>query len=531
MSGSNEKIRTSAGIEVKPVYTAVDIAPGLDERLAAPGEYPFTRGVHPLMYRSKVWTMRQYAGYATAQESNERYKLLVKEGVTGLSVAFDLPSQMGYDSDDPEIFEEVGRTGVAIDSLADMEILFDGIPLDRISTSFTINAVTPIILAMYLAAGEKQGVPSDKMTGTVQNDILKEYFARGAYIFPLRPSMRMIGDVFEYCAKRSPKFVPVSVCGYHIRETGANAVQEVAYAFLNAMAYIDNALERGLDIDAFASRVTFNFSAHMDLFEEVAKFRAARRLWAKLLREKYGAKDPKSWKFLYFAGTGGSTYTAAQPENNIIRGTIEALAIILGGCQALTVNTRDEGHAIPTAQAKLTALRTQQIIAYEAGVCSTVDPLGGSYYVEALTDQMEAEIVRAMEEIERRGGVIDSIESGYIQKLILREAVKTARDIDTGRKPLIGVNLFAIDEPPPEHLHEWDAEPARQQMEKLLHLKAGRDNAAVEAALGRLRQAALGNDNIVEACLEACKTYATLGEMTRVLKDVYGVFKEPLGVF
>lgn len=522
---------TSAGIEIKPLYTALDAAVNCAEQVGLPGEYPFTRGVHSLMHRSKVWTMRQYSGYSTAKESNERNKFFFQQGVTGLSVAFDLPTQMGYDSDNPEVEDEVGRVGVAVDTLADMELLFDGLPLDRISTSFTINAITPIILAMYVAVGEKQGVVPEKLTGTVQNDILKEYFARGAYIFPLRPSMKMVGDTFEFCSQKMPKFVPLSVCGYHIRESGADAVQEIAYAFCNAAAYIENAVQRGLDIDSFAPRISFNLAAHMDLFEEVAKFRAARRLWAKLLKERFGAKDPRSWKFLYFAGTGGSTYTAQQPDNNIIRGTLETLAIVLGGCQALTVNTKDEGHAIPTAEASLTALRTQQVIALESGVANTVDPLGGSWYVESLTDAMEREMVKVMEDVESKGGMIKCIEDGYVQRNILKNALQIQRDIETGKKPLIGVNTLTMEEAPPVNLHQWNSEHCREQQMRLQQVKENRDEARVQKALSALKEAAVSQENIMEATLAAVKAYATVGEMTAVLKEVYGTFREPLDLF
>ncbi|MDA8235007.1 MAG: methylmalonyl-CoA mutase family protein [Clostridia bacterium] len=531
VDGKVEPATTASGIPVKPLYTPLDLNGDYSGKLGMPGEYPYTRGVYPLMYQSKLWTMRQYSGYATAKESNERYKLLFEQGVTGLSVAFDLPTQMGYDSDDSEIEEEVGRVGVAIDTLADMELLFEGIPLDKISTSFTINAITPIILAMYVAVGEKQGVSPEKLTGTTQNDILKEYFARGAFIFPPVPALKMIGDTYEYCSTKVPKFVPVSVCGYHIRETGSNAVQEIAYAFLNAMVYIDNALERGLDIDKFAPRISFNLSSNMDFFEEVAKFRAARRVWARILKERYGAKDPRSWKFLFFAGTAGSTLTAQQPDNNIIRGTLETLALVLGGCQSLTVNTKDEGHTIPTAEAMLTALRTQQIIAYESGITNTVDPLAGSYYVESLTDVLEEKIVAQMDEIEVRGGMVKSIEDGYIQRSILKEAMKIARDIDSGRRIVIGVNRFQVEEEQPVHLHTWESDKVRDQQERLAKVKNSRNQADVNRTLDVLRQAALAGENIMEPILEAVKAYATVGEMTKVLKEVYGTFREPRDVF
>ena len=525
-------INTESEIPVEPVYTPLEIGDSdYLTKVGLPGEYPFTRGVYPLMYRSKIWTMRQYSGYATAKESNERNKFFFQQGVTGLSVAFDLPTQMGYDSDDPEIEDEVGRVGVAIDSLADMEVLFEGLPLDKISTSFTINAITPIILAMYIAVGEKQGVPRAKLTGTVQNDILKEYFSRGAFIFPPRPALRLIADTFAYCTQEMPKFVPVSVCGYHIRETGADAVQEIAYAFLNAMAYIEEAMAQGLDIDSFASRISFNFAAHMNLFEEVAKFRAARRIWAKLLRERYQAKEQKSWKMLFFAGTGGSTFTAEQPENNIIRATLETLAIVLGGGQALTVNTKDEGHAIPSEKASLTALRTQQIIAYESGVPDTVDPLGGSYYIESLTDSLEAKILTAMAEIEAYGGVVKAIEDGFVQRKILQKAMEHARAVEEGQKIIIGVNKYVMDEERPEGLHSWHLGQVMEQKARLAQVKQQRQAAEVQKALANLRRAASTKENIMPATLEAVKAYCTVGEMSSVFRDVFGTFKEPVGVF
>ncbi|MHB1406535.1 MAG: acyl-CoA mutase large subunit family protein [Desulfitobacteriaceae bacterium] len=523
---------TDSGIPVEPIYTPLQQNESdYMTKIGLPGEYPFTRGVYPLMYRSKIWTMRQYSGYATAKESNERNKFFYQQGVTGLSVAFDLPTQMGYDSDNPEIMDEVGRVGVAIDTLADMEVLFQNLPLDKISTSFTINAITPIILAMYIAVGEKQGVSRAKLTGTVQNDILKEYFSRGAFIFPPRPALRLIADSFSYCTKEMPKFVPVSVCGYHIRETGADAIQEIAYAFLNAMAYIEEALGQGLDIDSFASRISFNFSAHMNLFEEVAKFRAARRIWAKLLREHYQAREAKSWKMLFFAGTGGSTFTAQQPENNIIRATIETLAIVLGGGQALTVNTKDEGHAIPSEKASVTALRTQQIIAFESGLPDTVDPLGGSYYIEGLTDAMEERIMGAMAEIEDYGGMVKAIEEGFVQRKILQKAMEHARAVEEGRKIVIGVNKFVMDEEMPEGLHSWNMQQVEEQQERLRQVKAKRRAEDVSKALACLRACALSGENIMPATLEAVKAYCTVGEMSSVLREVFGTFREPVQVF
>lgn len=521
-------------IEIKPYYGPNDWRPTEEEyleKVGLPGEYPYTRGVYPFMYRSKVWTMRQYAGFGTPEETNRNFRDLLAAGAHGLSVAFDLPTQMGYDSDDPEAEYEVGRVGVAVDSLEDFEALFAGIPLDRVSTSFTINAITNIILAMYVAVGEKQGVKPEQLMATVQNDNLKEYIARGAFIFRLRPQMRLTGDIIEYCARHTPKSVPVSICGYHIRESGCNAAQEVAYSFLNAMEYIKEALSRGLDIDSFAPRLSFNMVAHMNLFEEVAKFRAARRIWARLLRERFGAKNPKSWKWLFFAGTGGSTYTRQQPDNNIIRGTIECLALVLGGVQSVTVNTKDEGHMIPSEKAKLIALRTQQIIAEESGVGDTVDPLAGSYFVESLTDQMEEKIWHYIHDVESMGGMIHAIETGYVQRQILAESLKWQRQVDSGERRIVGVNCYQMEEDDPEDLYVHDPSVLEHQRRKLRRLRAERDNEKVELALRRLDEACRGGENVMYPTLEAVRAYATVGEMTRVMKQAFGVFEEPLHIF
>lgn len=522
------------GLEVKPYYGPRDWLPSPQEylqKVGLPGEYPFTRGVYPFMYRTRVWTMRQYAGFATPEETNRNYRDLLANGANGLSVAFDLVTQMGYDSDEPDYAHEVGRVGVAVDSLADFEALFSGIPLDKVSTSFTINAISNTILAMYQAVGEKQGVPAQKLMATVQNDNLKEYIARGAFIFPLPAQLKMTGDTIEYCARHMPKSVPVSICGYHIRESGCNAAQEVAYSFLNAVEYIQEALSRGLDIDAFASRLSFNMVAHMNLFEEVAKFRAARRIWAKLLRERFGAKSPKSMKWLFFAGTGGSTYTRQQPDNNIIRGTIECLALVLGGVQSITVNTKDEGHMIPSEKAKLIALRTQQIIALESGVADTVDPLAGSYFVEALTDQMEAAIWEQIRDIDRRGGMAKCIEEGYVQRQILAESIRWQRQIDSGERPIVGVNCLQVEEDDPDDLYLHDPATAEKQAAKLRRLRSERDNERVQRTLQDLADVCREGGNTVYPILEAVRAYATVGEITRTLKSVYGEFAEPLDVF
>ncbi len=532
--GELPKVYTSSGIEIKPLYTPKDTE-GLDymRDIGLPGEYPFTRGIYPAMYRKKLWTMRQYSGFGTPRYTNQLWKWLLEEGQTGLSCAFDLPTQMGYDSDNEEFQDEVGTVGVAIDSLMDFEILFDGLPLDKLSTSFTINAITPIITAMYVAVAEKQGVPMEKVAGTVQNDILKEYIGRGAWIFPLEHSMRLIGDMFEFCSKYMPRFNPVSVCGYHIRESGANAVQEVGLCFLNACAYIENALERGLDIDSFVHRVTFNMASYMDLFEEVAKFRAARRLWAKLMRYRYNAKKPSSWMWRWFAGTPGGTFTYHQPDNNIIRGTIEALATVLGGVQALTVNTKDEAYAIPTPEAQEIALRTQQIIAYESGVANTVDPLAGSYFVESLTNQMQEEIEKFMQHIWDRGGIIKSLEDGYVQRIVLEESYKRYKRIyETKEQLVVGENIFVKEqEQPPMKLMKRDEGVIEEQLESLRRVRAMRSQSTVDRALKELRRVAQSRENIMPATLEAVKAYCTVGEMTAVLRDVFGEFKEPMNIF
>ncbi len=532
--GELPKVYTSSGIEIKPLYTPKDVE-GMDymRDMGLPGEYPFTRGIYPTMYRKKLWTMRQYSGFGTPRYTNQLWKWLLEEGQTGLSCAFDLPTQMGYDSDHEEFQDEVGTVGVAIDSLLDFEILFDGLPLDRLSTSFTINAITPIITAMYVAVAEKQGVPMERVAGTVQNDILKEYIGRGAWIFPLEHSMRLIGDMFEFCSKYMPRFNPVSVCGYHIRESGANAVQEVGLCFLNACAYIENALSRGLDIDSFVHRVTFNMASYMDLFEEVAKFRAARRIWAKLIRYRYGAKKPTSWMWRWFAGTPGGTFTYHQPDNNIIRGTIEALATVLGGVQALTVNTKDEAYAIPTPEAQEIALRTQQIIAYESGVANTVDPLAGSYFVESLTNRMQEEIEKFMQHIWDRGGIIKSIEDGYVQRIVLEESYKRYKAIyETKEQLVVGENIFVKEnEQPPMKLMKRDERVIEEQLESLRKVKEMRSQAAVDRALRELRRAAESGENIMPATLEAVKAYCTVGEMTAVLRDVFGEFREPMNIF
>src|SRR5919108_154435 len=437
---ATRQVETTSGVEIKPVYRPED-GQGLDydRDLGDPGVYPLTRGPYPLMYREKLWTMRTYTGFRTPLETNAwNRRLLAQEGVDGLSIALDLPTQMGYDSDHEEWRAEVGRVGVAIDSLADFEVLFEGIPLDRISTSFTVNAPAFLFLALYQVAGEKQGLDPSVLRPIVQNDILKEFFARGACVFPVEPSLRLVADTFQYCSRTMPRANPISVCGYHIRESGATAVQEMAFAISNALEYVDRALARGLAIDEFAPRISWNLGAFMNVFEEVAKYRASRRLWARLMRERYGAQDPRSWRFLWFAGTCGSTFSHRQPMNNIVRATVETMALVLGGLQSLTVNTWQEAFEIPDQEAMLTALRTQQVVAYESGVADTADPLAGSYYVEALTDEYERRILELMDEVERRGGMARCVESGWVQQQVLRESYRHSREVETGERLVVG---------------------------------------------------------------------------------------------
>lgn len=526
---------TTSGIEIKPLYTPDDVAEvSFDRDIGQPGEYPFTRGPYPFMYRQKRWTMRQYTGFGTVLETNAwNRRLLEEEGVTGLSIALDLPTQMGFDSDDDEWASEVGRVGVAIDSLADFEALFDGIPLDKVSTSFTINAPAFLFLALYQAAGEKQGVDPAALRPIVQNDILKEYFARGACVFPVKPSLRLVADTFEYCAKTMPKANPISVCSYHIRDSGSTAVQEMAFAISNALEYVDRAIARGQSIDDFAPRISWNIGAFMNLFEEVAKYRASRRIWARLMRERYGAEDERSWRFLWFAGTCGSTFSHRQPLNNIVRGTIETMALALGGVQALTVNTWQEAYDIPDQDAMITALRTQQIVAYESGVADTVDPLAGSYYVEALTDEMERRILALMDKVQDLGGMADAIESGWVAREILGESYKHQLAVESGERPIVGENIFATDaDDLPSRMFQPSGKAREEQLERLARVKRERDVDQVDEALKSLRRAALDTDsNIMPATIAAVRAYATVGEIFDVLRDVFGTYQEPLGIF
>jgi methylmalonyl-CoA mutase N-terminal domain/subunit len=527
------ELRTSSGVEIKPVYRPEDVAHRNYERDAGdPGEYPFLRGPYADMYRQKMWTMRTYTGYGTVRETNSWHRrLLEKEGAHGLSTALDLPTQMGYDSDFAEWRSEVGRVGVAVDSLADFEVLFDGIPLDQISCSFTINAPAFLFLALYQVVGEQKGIPAEQLRPIVQNDILKEFFARGACVFPVEPSLRIVADTFDYCAKVMPRANPISVCGYHIRESGATAVQEMAFAIGDAMEYVRRAVDRGIDIDSFAPRISWNLGAFMNLFEEVAKYRASRRLWARIMRERFGARDERSWRFLWFAGTCGSTYSARQPLNNVVRGTVEAMALVLGGVQSFTVNTWQEAFRIPDEDAMLLALRTQQILAYESGIADTADPLAGSYYVESLTDEYERRITELIDDIDDRGGMARCIESGYVQRLVLDEAYRDQLAVDSGERLIVGENAFqtADDDTPVSLFEHNDQQALREQLDRLERVRRERDERAVRRAISRLKDAASRPDaNIMPATTECVRAYATIGEIFDALRDVFGVYEEPL---
>lgn len=520
-----EKFTTSSDIEVERVYFPEELTDEYMEQSGLPGEYPYTRGVQPTMYRGRFWTMRQYAGFGSAEETNKRFKYLLEQGQTGLSCAFDLPTQIGYDSDDQMSTGEVGKVGVAIDSLEDMEILLDGIPLDKVSTSMTINAPAAVLLAMYIAVGEKQGVSSEKVSGTIQNDILKEYIARGTYIFPPKPSMRLITDIFAYCAKHVPKWNTISISGYHIREAGSTAVQEVAFTLADAVAYVEAALEAGLDVDDFAPQLSFFFNGHNNFFEEIAKFRAARRIWSRLMKEKYGAKNPKSWQFRVHTQTGGSTLTAQQPDNNIVRVTVQALAAVLGGTQSLHTNSRDEALALPTEESARIALRTQQIIAYETGVTDTVDPLAGSYYVESLTDQIEEQVLEYLKKIEDMGGAVSAVEQGYMQREIHEKAYEFQKKVESGEEVVVGVNRFRVEGEKQPELLRVDPSLGKVQRAKLEQLRERRDNRQVQEKLEALREGAKGNDNLMPLILDAVRVYATIGEICGVLREEFGEYR------
>ena len=523
-----ERFESTSGYEIKRLYTPVDIRDmNYEEDLGFPGTYPFTRGVQPTMYRARFWTMRQYAGFGTAEESNRRYKYLLSQGQTGLSVAFDLPTQIGYDSDHPMAEGEVGRVGVAIDSLEDMEILFDGIPLDRVSTSMTINSTAAILLAMYIVVAEKQGVSMEKLRGTIQNDILKEYIARGTYIFPPQPSMRIITDIIEFCAKKLPKWNPISISGYHIREAGSTAVQEVAFTLADAIAYVEAAIKAGLDPNVFGKRLSFFFAAHNDFLEEIAKFRAARRLWARIMKERFGVTDESAMRLRFHTQTGGSTLTAQQPMNNIVRVTIQALAAVLGGTQSLHTNSYDEALALPTEESVRIALRTQQIIAYESGVGDTVDPLAGSYAIEAMTNEIEKRAKEYIDKIDALGGMVKAIESGYVQREINESAYRYQLAVENGERVIVGVNKFQIDEEVPiDNILKVDPEDEEKQKTRLKKLKENRDNDKVKKALDRIKKAAEGDENLMPPIIDAVRVYATVGEISDVLREVFGEYTE-----
>jgi methylmalonyl-CoA mutase N-terminal domain/subunit len=523
---SQDRRETDAGIEVKPVYEAPDLE-GFDpaSELGRPGEPPFTRGIYDSMYRGRLWTMRQYAGMGTASETNARFRYLLDKGQTGLSIAFDLPTQMGLDSDHPRAEGEVGKTGVAIDSLEDMRALLDGIPLDRVTTSMTINATAAILLLLYELVAEEQGVPASAIGGTVQNDILKEYAARGTYIYPPKQSMRLITDLFAYCGTNVPKWNTISISGYHMREAGATAVQEVAFTLSDAVAYVQAALDAGLAIDDFGPRLSFFFACHMNFFEEVAKFRAARRLWARIMTERFGAKDPRSAMLRFHTQTGGATLTAQQPENNVVRTALEALAAVLGGTQSLHTNSFDEALALPTEHAVKIALRTQQILAFESGVADTADPLGGSYFVESLTNEVEARASEYMEKIDGMGGAVSAIESGWIQDEIHEAAYRIQRAVESGERPVVGVNRYEEEEEAPPELQRIDEAEVAGQIERVRAVRAGRDQAAARAALASVTDTARGTGNLLYPMKEALRLGATLGEVSDALREVFGEYR------
>ncbi|MGM7701870.1 acyl-CoA mutase large subunit family protein [Pseudalkalibacillus sp. Hm43] len=519
-----EEFKTSSNIPVERLYLPEQLESDYMEQLGLPGQYPYTRGIQPTMYRARHWTMRQYAGFGSAVETNKRFHYLLEQGQTGLSVAFDLPTQIGYDSDHAMSRGEVGKVGVAIDSLEDMEALLKGIPLDKVSTSMTINAPAAVLLAMYIVVAEKQGVSPEKISGTIQNDILKEYIARGTYIFPPKPSMRLITDIFAYCSDNVPKWNTISISGYHIREAGATAAQELAFTIANGKAYVEAALSAGLDIDKFAPRLAFFFNAHNEFFEEVAKFRAARRMWAKIMKEEYNAKNPKSWQLRFHTQTGGSTLTAQQPDNNIVRVTVQALSAVLGGTQSLHTNSRDEALALPTEDSARIALRTQQILANESGVADTVDPLAGSYYVESLTSELENEANSYLDKIEELGGAVSAVEQGYMQREIHHTAYETQKAIEKGDQIVVGMNAYQLDDEPKPELHRLDPELAANQVKKLADIRENRDQERASAQLEALRRAAQGSDNLMPHIVECVRSYCTIGEICGVLREEFGEF-------
>jgi methylmalonyl-CoA mutase N-terminal domain/subunit len=522
-----EKFETSSGVDIDTVYTPEDL-PDFDyvRDLGYPGEYPFTRGVQANMYRGRIWTIRQYAGFGTAEETNKRYRYLLEQGQTGLSIAFDLPTQLGYDSDHPLARGEVGKVGVAIDSLRDMEILFQDIPLDKVSTSMTINATAPILLAMYIALGKKQGVEPAELNGTTQNDILKEYIARGTHIFPPRPSMRLATDIFAYCAKQVPRWNTISISGYHIREAGSTAAQEIGFTLANGIAYVQAAIDAGLDVDTFAPRLSFFFNSHINFFEEIAKFRAARRLWAKIMRERFGAKDSRSRMLRFHTQTAGCSLSAQQPHNNIVRTALEALAATLGGTQSLHTNSFDEAYAPPSEKAVTIAVRTQQILGYESDITDVVDPLGGSYYIEHLTDSLEKEAGEYIDKIDSRGGAVAAIEQGYQQREIQDSSYRYQKEIENGKRTVVGVNKFVS--PYPKIVGLLRVKPAveKRQIKRTAQVRKDRNNSNVQKALNRLEDAARSKDNTMPAFLECVEAYATVGEICDVLRKIFSTQKE-----
>ena len=524
-----ETFETDSGLAIDPLYAPEDLefrGHDYSDDIGFPGEFPYTRGVQPNVYRGRVWTMRQYSGYATAADTNRRFRYLLEQGQTGLSVAFDLPTQIGYDSDHPLAKGEVGKVGVPICSLEDMETLFDGIPLGRVSTSMTINATASLLLCFYIAAAKRQGATPDQLNGTVQNDILKEYIARGTYAYPPRPSMRLVVDVFKYCAESVPRWNTISISGYHMREAGATAVQELAFTFANGIAYVQAAMDAGLKVDDFAPRLSFFFVAQNNLFEEVAKFRAARRIWARIMRDRFGAKDPRSMMLRFHTQTAGVSLTAQQPDNNVIRCTVQALSAILGGTQSLHVNSKDEALALPSEESAQLSLRTQQILAYESGAADVVDPLGGSWYIESLTDDLEEQTLEYIRRIDEMGGAVTAIEDGFQMREIGDAAYRHRQEVETGDRVIVGVNRYETEEPPVEGLMRVDEEAARQQVARLERLRRERDGGAAQAALGRLADVARGDDNTVPAILECVEAYCTLGEMSGVLRETFGEQEE-----
>jgi methylmalonyl-CoA mutase N-terminal domain/subunit len=525
---SDAQFTSVSGRQVEPAYTPLDLPADTIAATGLPGNFPYTRGIHPTMYRGRLWTMRQFAGFGTAEDTNERYKFLLERGQTGLSVAFDFPTLMGYDSDHPRSEGEVGKCGVAISSLADMETLFGGIPLDQVSTSMTINGPAAMLFCFYVAAAERQGVPIEQLQGTIQNDILKEYMAQHAWIFPAEPALKIIVDLFEWAAEHTPKWNTISISGYHIREAGATATQELAFTLANGFSYVEHGIARGLDVDSFAPRLSFFWDVHNDFFEEIAKLRAARRIWARHMRERYNAKDPRSWKMRFHCQTAGVTLTAQQPHNNVVRVAYQALAAVLGGAQSLHTNALDETLALPTEESVRIALRTQQINAYETGVANVSDPLGGSYYIESLTDQLEREAEGLFAEIEAQGGVVKAIESGWVQRQIASSSMRFQAELEQGRRTIVGVNDFVEEAEAPVEILKVGDQAEQTQRERMARLRSTRDGALVSERLEALRRAAAEDRNIIPAMLDCARAYCTLYEIRHVLEEIYGSYREPV---